>query len=190
MLLYSLLLVIGASAHFQMARPEPRTVGTMDTQGVFPCAGDPNPSPIRIPYGNLNNSIELAFFWDGDNEIFMGLGENATKFPFKIGQLKGAKMGQSYTVPLDLSSVKGWTDGVPATIQVICHQPDFDIYQCVDVVNKPADGKVGTKDLPIQEKGMKFTESIVSHISGPNGCNVNTDDLTEEALSNNLAALW
>ena len=143
-----------------------------------------------MPISALNNSIELAFYWDGDIDVLLGLGQNATKFPFKIGGLKGAKMGQTYTVPIDLSSVKGWEQGDPATIQAVCHQPGFDIYQCVDVVQDLNSPPPAPPCPSPSDKDAKLIDSLVEHISVVGGCNVNTEDLPQDALSRNLAALW
>ncbi len=60
--------------HFEMLRPQPRTVGTMASQKIFPCAGAATPSATRFGYSALNQSIELTFYWDGDNDILLGLG--------------------------------------------------------------------------------------------------------------------
>ncbi|KAI8823909.1 hypothetical protein BJ741DRAFT_633883 [Chytriomyces cf. hyalinus JEL632] len=126
--------VSSVSAHLEMLTPLPRNVGTMPDQQIGPCANAPTPAN-RVPFSTLQNNIVLAFYWDGSNDIFLGFGSNPTTFPYKIGALPNAKMGETYTVPLDLTSVPAelLTSGGEATIQVVCHQPKFDIYQCADV---------------------------------------------------------
>ncbi len=103
-------------------------------------------------------------------------------------------MGETYTVPIDVSSVVGWEEGMPATIQAVCHQPKFDIYQCVDVVqdsnSSPTTTTSASAPIPTASNDAKLVESLVEHISAKGGCNVNTEDLPEGSLSNNLAALW
>lgn len=190
-----------------MTNPAPRTVGTMASQKIFPCAGAANPSANRFAYSALNSTIELTFYWDGDNDIMLGLGESPSKFPYKIGVLKGAKMGETYTVSVELSKVPGWKIGDPATIQAVCHQPSFDIYQCVDVVMDVSGPTVSstmpassastsspqpTNPSPIdtQARVQKLADSLIEHISGPNGCGENKDDMPQDSLSTNLAALW
>ena len=205
----SILLCCSVSAHFEMTNPAPRTVGTMASQKIFPCAGAASPSANRVAYSAINSTIELTFYWDGDNDIMLGLGENPSKFPFKIGALKGAKMGDTYSVPVELSKVPGWKMGEPATIQAVCHQPSFDIYQCVDVVmdvSGPSDSSTlsasssstsspspqPTNPAPVdtQARVQKLADSLIEHISGPNGCGENKDDMPQDSLSTNLAALW
>jgi hypothetical protein len=128
-----LLLLSAVSAHFEMLRPIPRIVGEMDEQVIAPCAGAFVPAN-RAPFLITNNSIELTFYWNGDNDIYFGFGENPDTFPYKVGILFGAKAGKTYTVPLDFSDVPGLANGKLGTIQAVCHQPKFDIYQCADVV--------------------------------------------------------
>ncbi|ORY50497.1 hypothetical protein BCR33DRAFT_713286 [Rhizoclosmatium globosum] len=80
----------------------------------------------RVPFSSLKNEIVLSFYWDGSNDTF----------PYKIGSLPNATIGETYTVKLDLASVPKdmLTTSAKFTIQVVCHQPKFDIYQCADVV--------------------------------------------------------
>ncbi|KAJ3280041.1 hypothetical protein HDU79_012060 [Rhizoclosmatium sp. JEL0117] len=91
----------------------------------------------RINYSSIANaSIVLAFYWNGSNDIHLGAGDNPQVFPYKIGSLANATMGQTYTVPLDLSKVPAdyLVTGGKYTIQVVCRQPKFDIYQCADII--------------------------------------------------------
>ncbi|KAJ3228642.1 hypothetical protein HDU81_006012 [Chytriomyces hyalinus] len=127
-------LIASVSAHLEMLTPLPRNVGTMPDQQIGPCANAPTPAN-RVPFSTLQNNIVLAFYWDGSNDIYLGFGANPTMFPYKIGALPNAKMGETYTVALDLTSVPAelLASGGEATIQVVCHQPKFDIYQCADV---------------------------------------------------------
>ncbi|KAJ3014752.1 UNVERIFIED_CONTAM: hypothetical protein HDU68_000150 [Siphonaria sp. JEL0065] len=128
-----------ALAHFEMLSPIPRNVGDMmgpNSQSIFPCAG-PNKAPVsRVNWTSLkDSSIVLTFYWDGSNDIYLGFGENPQAFPYKIGALANAQSGQTYTVPLDLSSVPAnlLTQDAKFTVQVVCHQPKEDIYQCADI---------------------------------------------------------
>ncbi|KAJ3014750.1 UNVERIFIED_CONTAM: hypothetical protein HDU68_000148 [Siphonaria sp. JEL0065] len=142
------------SAHFEMLSPIPRNVGDMmgpNSQSIFPCAG-PNKAPVsRVNWTSLkDSSIVLTFYWDGSNDIYLGFGENPQAFPYKIGALANAQSGQTYTVPLDLSSVPAnlLTQDAKFTVQVVCHQPKEDIYQCADFTNDVAVGPV-TSQVPL-----------------------------------------
>ncbi|KAI9346136.1 hypothetical protein BDR26DRAFT_893125 [Obelidium mucronatum] len=137
-----------AFAHLEMLVPLPRNVGEMsgpNDQRNFPCAG-PNLAPVnRVAFSSLkDSSIVLTFYWDGSNDVYLGFGDNPQTFPYKVGALANAKSGETYTVKLDLSSVPSnlLTQDAKFTVQVVCHQPTFDIYQCADftndVVAKPA----------------------------------------------------
>ncbi|KAI8903030.1 heme peroxidase [Gorgonomyces haynaldii] len=99
-------------------------------------------------------------------------------------------MGETYTVPIDLSGVPDLKDGVRATIQAVCHQPKFDIYQCADVVIDAPGPSTTTQTLPLQTTVQKLHDSLVEHISIENGCAADLVHLPENALSKNLAALW
>jgi hypothetical protein len=129
-----------ASAHIILNRPQARTNTTGDMEEdmrrirVAPCAlGGEQPTGVRTNFSSLNNTISVSFMWNGDNNIYLGLGENPTEFPYKIGSLKRALSGRTYDIPIDLRRVPEWTIGTPATIQVICNQPRFDEYQCGDI---------------------------------------------------------
>ncbi|KAJ3060948.1 hypothetical protein HDU98_003123 [Podochytrium sp. JEL0797] len=139
MLSSTLLLALASTvfADFEMLSPYPRNKGTMAQQKIFPCSGPLTaPGDKRWNYASINDTIVLAFYWDGDNDIYLGTGENPQEFPYKIGALNGAKSGQTYSVPLDLSGVPAdvLAFGAKLTIQAVCHQPGFDIYQCADVI--------------------------------------------------------
>ncbi|KAJ3226975.1 hypothetical protein HDU81_006986 [Chytriomyces hyalinus] len=123
------------SAHFELVAPPSRNVGNGVTQKVGPCGSADTPSKIRADFASLNSTIALIFYWDGDNEVFLGFGENPTTFPYKVGGIT-SKGGQTYAVPLDLSGVPQdlLVKGGPATVQVVCHQPkDVNLFQCGDV---------------------------------------------------------
>ncbi|KAI8823906.1 hypothetical protein BJ741DRAFT_715021 [Chytriomyces cf. hyalinus JEL632] len=125
-------------AHFEMIAPP----GRLLPSGVYstgPCGGGADtPSPTRYDFALLNNSVGLIFYWEGDNEVFIGFGENPTTFPYRLGGAKSVG-GDAIKVPLDMSSVPSdlLAKGGPATIQVVCHQPrDQNLYQCGDVMIK------------------------------------------------------
>jgi hypothetical protein len=126
-------LLTAVCAHFEMLRPIPRIVGEMDDQRIAPCAGAVLPAN-RAPFLISNNSLELTFYWNGNNDVYFGFGENPSRFPYKVGNLRAARAGKTYTVPLDFSNVPGLVNGAYGTIQVVCHQPKFDVYQCADVI--------------------------------------------------------
>ncbi|KAJ3228641.1 hypothetical protein HDU81_006011 [Chytriomyces hyalinus] len=128
------------TAHFELVAPPSRLIGTMMTQKVGPCGTANTPSTVRTDFATLDNSIGLVFYWDGDNDVFIGFGENPTEFPYKVGGIKSVG-GETYKVPLDFSSVPKdvLAKGGPATIQVVCHQPkEVNLYQCGDVTIAPA----------------------------------------------------
>ncbi|KAI8612115.1 hypothetical protein BC830DRAFT_1171328 [Chytriomyces sp. MP71] len=133
--LFAAALATRASAHFEMLNPLPRNVGSMAQQAIAPCAGPVTTPQDRVPYSTLNNSLVMTFYWDGSNDIYLAAGSNPSTFPYKVGALPNATAGNTYQVPLDLSKVPAdvLSTGSPLTIQVICHQPDEDIYQCADV---------------------------------------------------------
>ncbi|KAJ3250962.1 hypothetical protein HDU77_006235 [Chytriomyces hyalinus] len=123
------------SAHFELVAPPSRNVGNGITQKVGPCGSADTPNKIRADFASLNSTIALIFYWDGDNEVFLGFGENPTTFPYKVGGIT-SKGGQTYAVPLDLSGVPKdiLEKGGPATVQVVCHQPkEVNLFQCGDV---------------------------------------------------------
>ncbi|KAJ3404210.1 hypothetical protein CcCBS67573_g05934 [Chytriomyces confervae] len=133
-------------AHFEMIAPP----GRLLPSGVYstgPCGGGADtPSPTRYDFALLNNSIGLIFYWEGDNEVFIGFGENPTTFPYRLGGAKSVG-GDAIKVPLDMSSVPSdlLAKGGPATIQVVCHQPrDQNLYQCGDVMIKPSSAVVAS----------------------------------------------
>ncbi|KAJ3049520.1 hypothetical protein HDU99_008881, partial [Rhizoclosmatium hyalinum] len=130
------LVATNALAHLEMMAPIPRNVGSMPEQQIFPCAGPVLAPTTRVPFSSLKNEIVLSFYWDGSNDVMLGFGDNPQTFPYKIGSLPNATIGETYTVKLDLASVPKdmLTTGAKFTIQVVCHQPKFDIYQCADVV--------------------------------------------------------
>ena len=185
--IYLLLLLV--AAHFDMVRPIPRVVGTMADQKIGPCAGKNSPAN-RIAFSALNNSIDLTFYWDGSNDVYIGLGDNPTTFPIHIGELKNAKMGNDYTVRLDVSKIPAVTKPTNATIQVVCHQPKFDIYQCSDVVLEPLNSNSSEPSPPNSTRNIQdLAVSLTEHINVPFGCNRNKEHLSNN-LSKNLAALW
>ncbi|KAI9346132.1 hypothetical protein BDR26DRAFT_855903 [Obelidium mucronatum] len=111
------------SAHFQLESPLPRNNGGMDAY-------------TRVNYSSIVNSTILAtFYWDGVNDIYLGSGENPQEFPYKLGSFN-AKSGKGYKIPIDLSSVPASVLKLneKLTIQIVCHQQGFDLYQCADVV--------------------------------------------------------
>ncbi|KAI8901267.1 heme peroxidase [Globomyces pollinis-pini] len=132
-------------SHFLITVPagrgNPDAPGAMEGQKVGPCGYDGLvPNVPRAAYSESNGEIELFFFWNGDNDIYVGVGDNPKTFPYKVGELAGAKQGKTYKVPFDIKKVPGLKKGDPFTIQVICHQKEdpkrgtkaFDIYQCTD----------------------------------------------------------
>ncbi|KAJ3014754.1 UNVERIFIED_CONTAM: hypothetical protein HDU68_000152 [Siphonaria sp. JEL0065] len=126
-----------ASAHFQLESPKPRNNGGMgkDAQ-TWPCAGPKLIPDTRVAFSSIvNSTLIISFYWDGDNEIFLGVGENPQVFPYKIGEFK-AKSGKAYKVPLDFSKVPADVLALDQklTIQAVCHQKGFDIYQCADFI--------------------------------------------------------
>ncbi|KAI8823908.1 hypothetical protein BJ741DRAFT_633882 [Chytriomyces cf. hyalinus JEL632] len=128
------------TAHFELVAPPSRLIGSMMTQKVGPCGTANTPSTVRTDFATLDNSIGLVFYWDGDNDVYIGFGENPTEFPYKVGGIKSVG-GETYKVPLDFSSVPKdvLAKGGPATIQVVCHQPkEVNLYQCGDVTIAPS----------------------------------------------------
>ncbi|KAI8893342.1 hypothetical protein BC833DRAFT_624965 [Globomyces pollinis-pini] len=129
-------LVASTYAHFEMVAPVPRVVdlGGMDEdQKVGPCGrGGEVPTKPRVPLSSLNNVVTLFFHWSGSNDIYLGKGENPTVFPYRIGRLPSAQMGQTKDVKINVSKA-GLQKGDNITIQAVCHQEGFDIYQCADV---------------------------------------------------------
>ncbi|KAI8893346.1 hypothetical protein BC833DRAFT_624969 [Globomyces pollinis-pini] len=119
-----------------MKAPKPRIVhlGGMDEdQKVGPCGrGGDVPTKPRVPLSSLNNTVTLRFFWSGSNDIYLGKGNNPKTFPYRIGRLPSAQMGKTVVVPIDVSKA-GLVKGENITIQAVCHQSGFDIYQCADI---------------------------------------------------------
>ncbi|KAJ3011638.1 UNVERIFIED_CONTAM: hypothetical protein HDU68_001597, partial [Siphonaria sp. JEL0065] len=151
--------------YFEMLFPIPRNVGDMmgpNSQSIFPCAG-PNKAPVsRVNWTSLkDSSIVLTFYWDGSNDIYLGFGENPQAFPYKIGALANAQSGQTYTVPLDLSSVPAnlLTQDAKFTVQVVCHQLKEDIYQCADFTNDVAVAPA-TSQVPLPSTTTTTTTNI------------------------------
>jgi hypothetical protein len=207
------LLFTAIFAHFEMLRPIPRVVGEMEEQVIFPCAGAIAPAN-RAPFLIQENSIELAFYWDGDVDVYFGFGENPDTFPFKVGSLFGAIAGQTYTVLLDFSDIPGLSNGKFGTIQAICHQPKVDNYQCADVIltgvpiqvtsttaadhttqvsSLPSSSATSVVQPPTPTAGallQKLTKSLTGHLIPVNGCNKDEEHMGPTAPSKNFAALW
>ncbi|KAJ2989112.1 hypothetical protein HDV02_005175 [Globomyces sp. JEL0801] len=129
-------LVVSTYAHFEMVSPVPRVVdlGGMDEdQKVGPCGrGGEVPTKPRVPLSSLQGKVKLFFHWSGSNDIYLGKGNNPKTFPFRIGRLPSAQMGQTKDVSINVSRA-GLKKGENITIQAVCHQDGFDIYQCADV---------------------------------------------------------
>jgi hypothetical protein len=130
----------------------------MMEQKIGPCAGGLTPAN-RAPFNINGNSVELTFYWDGDNDVYFGFGENPDEFPFKVGSLFGAKAGETYIVPLDFTDIVGLENQVRGTIQSVCHQPKFDIYQCADIIVDGVETVITTTDQ------QTIAESTVSQSS-------------------------
>ncbi|KAJ3099351.1 hypothetical protein HDU96_010730 [Phlyctochytrium bullatum] len=121
------------SAHYELTRPLPRGVDQAQ-QKNGPCGGFPNPQASRVELSSLGGSVDVQLYWDGGIEVFLGIGENPTTFPYKLGERIPVKGGEKYTIPIDYSKVPGLTVGAKVTIQTICHfSPTVDLYQCADV---------------------------------------------------------
>ncbi|KAJ3382941.1 L-ascorbate peroxidase 3 [Entophlyctis sp. JEL0112] len=185
-----------------MLEPQPRNVGTMMTQQQFPCALPILSPQTRVDYSTLNSSIVLTFYWNGDNEVFLGSGDNPQTYPYKIGSLPNATAGDTYTVELDLSKVPSsvLVPGANLTIQAVCHQPTFDIYQCADVIYDIGETQTTavtainptatvTSTIDFYDSVQYLAEVFEMHIADANGCLLNSD-MPEDSPSRDLAALW
>ncbi|KAJ3279359.1 hypothetical protein HDU79_000681 [Rhizoclosmatium sp. JEL0117] len=186
-MLHSLVLFLVAAsmalAHFEMLSPEPRIVGSMSEQKNFPCSGPKNPPTLpgtRINYSTLNSTLLLIFYWDGSNDIYIGEGENPQVFPHKIGALPNAKMGEDpYEVKLDLSNVPAGflKTGGKYTIQAVCHQAKFDIYQCADIIYDIMD--TSTTSTTSTSSTVTTTSSVL---------NASTTTISKSAATSTIAA--
>ncbi|KAJ3113845.1 hypothetical protein HDU96_002842 [Phlyctochytrium bullatum] len=159
------------NAHFEVTRPPPRGA-VQQTQKQF-CGGFPNPSNPRTPLSTFNASLDVTLYWNGAIDVFLGFGPNATVFPYKLGTQTPALQGESYTIPLDFSSVPKelLVEGAVGTIQAVCHfSPTVDLFQCNDVVVDKEGVRMVSAGLPATAAaaaaGVKTTTAAVTTFAG------------------------
>ncbi|KAL2916410.1 hypothetical protein HK105_204166 [Polyrhizophydium stewartii] len=119
-----------AAAHFSLTVPPTRLFDELEEINA-PCGGGNTPSATRTVF-TKDSKVTIKFAdKQGTASVFLGIGENPTTFPIKVGELTMSKFGD-YDIPLDFSSVPAANAKSPATIQVIVNS-DGALYQCGDV---------------------------------------------------------